>query len=142
MTDKYVHTCPICSTPIPVLPGEDINAKMDVHISSGCQDQKIARERSRNERRCRFPGCKKVELIPFECGHCHLKYCLAHRITERHSCAQLKAPSTQQYRQIGPFRVPIPAAAPAKQPSDPKEKRPSNNTNSNPGTRRSIYVAS
>lgn len=35
---------------------------------------------------CNYPGCKKKEIIKFECKDCNLNYCINHRLSFNHNC--------------------------------------------------------
>ncbi len=71
--DKVVPTCPLCSKPVSVKDGEDINKVIDSHITAGCKDERQERIFTNQ---CTMKGCKKAELVPITCKQCKNKFCL------------------------------------------------------------------
>lgn len=47
----------------------------------------IIKKKPKNKKnRCQMKGCnKKLDLVPFEC-QCKLKFCVLHRLPEKHNC--------------------------------------------------------
>jgi len=39
---------------------------------------------------CAVKDCNLLDYLPFECDHCHLKFCLDHKNTVDHNCSQFK----------------------------------------------------
>lgn len=73
MRDKVVPVCPLCEKPISVQPGEDIDRIIDLHITSGCKDE---RKEKIFTNKCSFKSCKHRELIAISCKQCKQNYCL------------------------------------------------------------------
>ncbi|XP_065885452.1 AN1-type zinc finger protein 2A-like [Dysidea avara] len=86
-----VPVCPLCNQPVPIKRGTDPNVSVDEHIANDCQSDKAKKAYSN---KCRYPGCKKKELVPVVCEHCGKNYCLRHRFQDDHNCtaAQLATP--------------------------------------------------
>mmetsp|Transcript_13436 Transcript_13436/g.32955 ORF Transcript_13436/g.32955 Transcript_13436/m.32955 type:complete len:197 (+) Transcript_13436:270-860(+) len=40
---------------------------------------------------CSFPGCNKVDFLPFKCDACSRLYCLEHRSYQAHACPEAKS---------------------------------------------------
>jgi len=80
-----VPECPLCGAPIPVSKGEDVNVKVDQHISAGCPQTKKSHTNT-----CSFPRCRKFEVVPVICKRCYKNFCFSHRFPEDHDC---EAPS-------------------------------------------------
>jgi len=81
--DTVVPSCPLCGQMIRVYKGEDIDAKMESHISGGC---KPMHEEGGKANPCSVRSCKKGELVPILCPYCHNNFCLAHRAPADHKC--------------------------------------------------------
>lgn len=58
--------------------------------SHNCQNfknkQKNKKSTSIYKESCSFNGCKKKEIIRFECKECKLNYCINHRLSFDHFC--------------------------------------------------------
>eukprot|EP01126_Amoeba_proteus_P001550 TRINITY_DN10460_c0_g1_i1.p1 TRINITY_DN10460_c0_g1~~TRINITY_DN10460_c0_g1_i1.p1 ORF type:complete len:146 (-),score=13.18 TRINITY_DN10460_c0_g1_i1:83-520(-) len=60
-----------------------IDKKVLEHTQSNeCEDRK----KERMSRRCNYPRCKKLELLPTNCDRCEKKFCLSHRLPSTHLC--------------------------------------------------------
>eukprot|EP00163_Fabomonas_tropica_P002507 TRINITY_DN1191_c0_g1_i1.p1 TRINITY_DN1191_c0_g1~~TRINITY_DN1191_c0_g1_i1.p1 ORF type:complete len:387 (+),score=79.50 TRINITY_DN1191_c0_g1_i1:1130-2290(+) len=85
--NRIAPQCPLCQKYLAMDLTQTYDAIVDAHISSGCQDVKAKKLRVHA---CAVPGCKKKEMVPVTCAHCHLNYCLTHRQTLDHNCEQIK----------------------------------------------------
>ncbi|KAI3660961.1 hypothetical protein MP638_004737 [Amoeboaphelidium occidentale] len=85
LRNRIVPSCPICQVAIPVAKGEDLNAKVDEHISKNCQKPSKTVDPAYNHL-CKAQGCRKKEVIPFQCNQCHLNFCVKHRHARDHNC--------------------------------------------------------
>ena len=59
--------------------------------SHNCQNIKNAQEKNKKstsiyKESCSFKGCKKKEIIKFECKECKLNFCINHRLSFDHNC--------------------------------------------------------
>jgi predicted nucleic acid binding AN1-type Zn finger protein len=98
--DAQVPICLLCKQAVSCGKTEDINTVMEKHISGGCKTKEqllIAFNR------CRMPGCKKSELVPFNCSNCQSQFCSKHRSTFDHKCTS----SREVNRKIGTSRIPV-----------------------------------
>jgi len=78
--DKRAIVCPLCNTPLGILPFQDPNIVLDDHINSGCTKQ------GPPSYKCNTRGCKIRELVPFICKKCGVHYCVRHRFEQDHKC--------------------------------------------------------
>ena len=81
--DKRADVCPLCSKPVAVLEGENVDQKISEHIEAGCKS--VEAERKRNSR-CNAKRCRVHELMPIKCNRCNLQFCLKHRFPADHQC--------------------------------------------------------
>lgn len=74
--------CPLCSKVLVIKAGEDVNIRVNDHISRGCPDEspKVFTYK------CHVKGCSKLEMTPFKCRMCGNDFCTAHRLPEDHEC--------------------------------------------------------
>jgi hypothetical protein len=100
ITNSLVPLCPLCGQGVSVGKNQEINQVMEEHLINGCRTKE---QREIMANRCQKKGCKKSELVPFNCSKCHHQYCSKHRSPFDHQCAGRK----EVMRQIGPFRVPV-----------------------------------
>mmetsp|Transcript_6957 Transcript_6957/g.12820 ORF Transcript_6957/g.12820 Transcript_6957/m.12820 type:complete len:193 (+) Transcript_6957:88-666(+) len=41
---------------------------------------------------CHLKDCRKLDFLPFRCGHCKLSFCLEHRLPKNHACEHYTPP--------------------------------------------------
>jgi len=80
-SDARVPECPLCGAPVPIAKGDDINAKVEQHISAGCPQTKVQHTNT-----CSYPRCRKYEVVPVICKQCYKNFCLSHRFPQDHAC--------------------------------------------------------
>jgi len=79
--------CPLCNQIIHLNKDEDVNRKVDEHISQGCPKEEISGSKVLHH--CSFPKCKNTEVMPVLCPKCSQNFCVAHRHAEDHKCTAL-----------------------------------------------------
>jgi hypothetical protein len=84
--NRVAPSCPLCSTPIAIPPGEDPNARMDRHIAHECSVVTGRQAQSRLPH-CARVKCGKVLYAPIGCDRCRQQFCPAHRFPNAHNCA-------------------------------------------------------
>jgi len=84
--EKVIPECPLCHQIIPIGKNENVNAKVDQHITAGCP--KIE-NRNSIRHKCSKRGCNGDELFPVVCKLCHKNFCLKHRFPDDHLCEKL-----------------------------------------------------
>jgi hypothetical protein len=106
--DKRVIVCPICMEGIPIKAGEDADAVLELHVSSGkCHEPPPPKPR------CPVLGCKEklTAINSLTCGTCGQTVCMKHRFEDAHDCQphrfhrahkRLKA-SDAQYTHVKPL---------------------------------------
>jgi len=67
--------------PVPIAKGEDINAKVEQHISAGCPQTTVQHTNT-----CSYPRCRKYEVVPVICKQCYKNFCFSHRFPQDHAC--------------------------------------------------------
>ncbi|CAM9526247.1 unnamed protein product [Choristocarpus tenellus] len=102
--DKRVPVCPICTKPVNIAPGVDVNTAVDWHIASGCT--KGVRQRRSNKLRCSARGCRGSEFVKISCPTCYQNFCFKHRHEQDHNCQGWK-PTSPKERKQGPRAVAI-----------------------------------
>jgi len=70
----FLDVGPVCNEPVPFRPGQDPNARMDVHLEREC---KVlvgdgARKTQSSAPRCKKGSCNKVLFAPIRCDVCLL----------------------------------------------------------------------
>jgi len=78
--------CPLCKQVLHFKQGEDLNQKIDEHISAGCPKESTAKLRTNN---CSFDKCKNAEVMPIICHECQRNFCVRHRLPQDHQCPSL-----------------------------------------------------
>ena len=58
---------PLCSTPISVIPGEDLNDKVDLHIERECSVMTGRAEKKTSVPTCKGSRCDKKLWVSFTC---------------------------------------------------------------------------
>ncbi|KAI9224574.1 hypothetical protein BC828DRAFT_373024 [Blastocladiella britannica] len=96
--DRVVPMCPLCNAPVPVLPGEDPNARVDAHIAAGCTRPPSAASSAPALSRCGVKGCGARSVVPITCKACGNTYCIKHRLERDHACAPPPPPPTTAQR--------------------------------------------
>eukprot|EP01119_Soliformovum_irregulare_P012583 TRINITY_DN3272_c0_g1_i2.p1 TRINITY_DN3272_c0_g1~~TRINITY_DN3272_c0_g1_i2.p1 ORF type:complete len:225 (-),score=48.79 TRINITY_DN3272_c0_g1_i2:258-932(-) len=66
---------------------EDINQKVDQHISKGCPKEESFKSKTHP---CSYARCKNAELVPIICPGCRVNFCVAHRHQQDHNCPGLQ----------------------------------------------------
>lgn len=89
--EKVVPECPLCHQILPIGNGDNINLKVDQHITAGCP--KIENKNSIRHK-CLKKGCYGDELFPVICKLCNKNFCLKHRFPDDHQCERMSSPST------------------------------------------------
>lgn len=89
--DDHIHnrvapSCPLCSTPVAIPPGEDPNIRMERHISDECSIMTGKFARPKSTPICARGKCGKVLFAPITCDACHKNYCPQHRFQKDHGC--------------------------------------------------------
>eukprot|EP01113_Clastostelium_recurvatum_P045299 TRINITY_DN7767_c0_g1_i1.p1 TRINITY_DN7767_c0_g1~~TRINITY_DN7767_c0_g1_i1.p1 ORF type:complete len:183 (-),score=3.69 TRINITY_DN7767_c0_g1_i1:41-517(-) len=85
----HTATCPLCSQILPVPAGQDTNARVEAHISSGCTKKSAIKVHKCDK-------CKASESFPIICKDCGNNYCLRHRFFSDHACTRRLAPPRRQ----------------------------------------------
>lgn len=80
--DIQVPACPLCGEPVPTPRGVSPDMTVGQHLDLMCKSDKTKIFTNR----CTVKGCKKKELIPVQCSHCKMNYCLRHRHAADHDC--------------------------------------------------------
>ena len=76
---EQVHKCPVCNKGITIIPGQDINITINLHLDSkDCKPEQ-------------FPQCPKCRIRltginSVACNRCKQKLCLTHRFSDQHEC--------------------------------------------------------
>lgn len=94
--DKVVPTCPMCSRPVPLQPGDKPDDAVMRHIDNKCDSQaaKLKTEQ-RRANKCNYKGCKTgTDSVRVTCERCHLPFCLSHRHIMDHKCTAPKPVET------------------------------------------------
>jgi len=86
--NRVVPECPLCGELILVQAGEDVNTKVDAHISAGCPPTGVGKESQKPKRSnpCSAHGCRGGELVPIICPYCKKNFCTGHRAPHEHRC--------------------------------------------------------
>eukprot|EP01087_Luapelamoeba_hula_P023318 TRINITY_DN854_c3_g1_i1.p1 TRINITY_DN854_c3_g1~~TRINITY_DN854_c3_g1_i1.p1 ORF type:complete len:199 (-),score=31.28 TRINITY_DN854_c3_g1_i1:69-665(-) len=89
--DKVATVCPKCDESVTVLPNEDPEVKIQMHIADGCKS--VQKERIK-QNKCARRGCRVSQLIPINCNKCRHQYCLKHRHPLDHQCSSMTTTPT------------------------------------------------
>ncbi|KJA15079.1 hypothetical protein HYPSUDRAFT_48682 [Hypholoma sublateritium FD-334 SS-4] len=89
--DRVAPSCPLCSLPVSVRPGDDPDIRMDRHIETECSYMTGA-VRARTSPICSRVRCKKVLFVPITCISRGRNFCVNHRFPEDHSCLRTLPP--------------------------------------------------
>ena len=96
--NRVAPLCPLCSTPISALPGEDPNIPMERHIGSECRGKEEKKDELRRKREkgevCWKKGCGKVLFAKIRCEACKHDFCAPHRYPNQHVCPSLSSSSS------------------------------------------------
>lgn len=98
--DRIIPECPLCKAVLPILPGQDPNRIVELHIRGGCQPPSTVAAFSH---RCSHPKCKVMTPVAITCRSCHANFCIKHRAPLKHKCGQQKQQNHQpqpQHQQI------------------------------------------
>ncbi|EIN12980.1 hypothetical protein PUNSTDRAFT_61734 [Punctularia strigosozonata HHB-11173 SS5] len=86
--NRIAPSCPLCSTPVAVPPGEDPNVRMDRHIQQECAVTTGRQGAPKsNLPHCARAKCGKVLYAPIGCDKCRQQFCPSHRFPNAHNCS-------------------------------------------------------
>lgn len=104
--DFQVPLCPLCSQPVPYKRSELPDIMMSAHIDRDCKsDPAEDRRRKIYSNKCFKQGCKKKELVPFQCSTCRKNYCIRHRNEIDHECSEVVAKSVGENKDVNSNRL-------------------------------------
>ncbi|KAI0695993.1 hypothetical protein BC835DRAFT_1344040 [Cytidiella melzeri] len=86
--DRVAPSCPLCSEPVSIPPGQDPNVRMERHISAECSVT-TGKVKTSSVPHCAQPKCGKLLFAPIQCVSCRQQYCPSHRFPKDHTCPSL-----------------------------------------------------
>ena len=86
--DRFIPECPLCLAVVPVLPGQDANRVVELHIRAGCPSPSGL---APSNHCCSHPKCKKREPVAIVCRGCGHNFCIKHRDPLKHRCGAVAA---------------------------------------------------
>ncbi|OCH84189.1 hypothetical protein OBBRIDRAFT_742006 [Obba rivulosa] len=92
--DRVAPSCPLCNEPVAIPPGQDVNVRMDAHITSECSVM-TGRTKKSSGPICAKPKCRKVLFAPIRCDECKQQFCPQHRFPNSHTCSKTAASSSR-----------------------------------------------
>ncbi|KAJ7644168.1 hypothetical protein FB45DRAFT_824159 [Roridomyces roridus] len=95
--DRIAPNCPLCSVPVPFMPGQDPNLAMESHFNN-CTAM-TGKPKARSNPVCAKARCGKTLFSPIRCNKCSQQFCPAHRFPADHTCT---APAAQPGKTTGP----------------------------------------
>jgi AN1-type zinc finger protein 2 len=97
--DFQIPICPLCNEPVACKRDDQPDTVISAHIDRDCKsDPAEDRRRQIYANKCSLKGCKKKELMPFECQRCRMNYCIRHRLETDHQCDQIvKNPGEKKF---------------------------------------------
>ncbi|PIL22471.1 hypothetical protein GSI_15159 [Ganoderma sinense ZZ0214-1] len=94
--DRVAPSCPLCSAPVAIPPGQDPNIRMERHINTECSVMTGRSSKAKSTPHCARPKCGKVLFSPIRCDSCKHQFCPEHRFPKDHSCSATKGSVSSQ----------------------------------------------
>ncbi|KAM5533426.1 hypothetical protein V8D89_012864 [Ganoderma adspersum] len=94
--DRVAPSCPLCSAPVAIPPGQDPNIRMERHINTECSVLTGRSGKAKSTPHCARSKCGKVLFSPIHCDSCKQQFCPEHRFPKDHSCSTTKASVSSQ----------------------------------------------